>query len=260
MQRQRVVATIEARMGATRLPGKMALELAPGLPALGAVIQRVRAAPRIDEVVVATSTEARDGAIVAIADRFGVRAFRGSEDDVLGRVVGAGAFAGADVLVLVTGDCSCISPMILDAGIALFFERGCDLLSNCLEDTFPPGIDVQVVRFPALQRAYAMAQEEPYRSDRNNFEHVNYFIRNHPNAFSIYHYTAPPRYHRPNLELLLDTPTDLAIMRAIYARLHPQNPRFDLDDLLTFADREPEIFLRAQRQQINRVGYTTERA
>lgn len=251
----RVVATIEARMGATRLPGKMALELHPGLPALGAVIERVQRAARIDEVVVATSTESCDDAIVVTAERFGVRAFRGSETDVLGRVVGAGIFAGADVLVPVTGDCTCISPMILDAGIALFSERGCDFLSNCLEDTFPQGIDVQVVRFVALQRAYAMAQGEPHGYDQNNFEHVNYFIRNHPETFSIHRYTAPPQYHRPNLTLLLDTPMDLDMMRKIYARLYLATPRFDLDDLLALVHQAPEMFARAQEQQVNRVGY-----
>lgn len=252
----RVIATIEARMGATRLPGKMAIELAPGLPALGAVIERVRRAACIDGVVVATSTESRDDAIAAIAERFGVHAFRGSETDVLGRVVGAGASAGADVLVSVTGDCSCISPMVLDAGIALFLERGCDFLSNCLEDTFPQGIDVQVVRFAALQRAYAMAQEEPYRRDQNNFEHVNYFIRNHPDMFSMHRYTAPPQYHHPNLILLLDTPLDLDMMRNIYTQLYSKNPQFDLDDLLRFVKVAPDMFVRVREQQVNRVGYS----
>lgn len=252
----KVVATIEARMGSIRLPGKMALELLPGLSALGAVIERVRRTSRIDEVVVATSMESRDDAIAAIAERFGVRAFRGNEDDVLGRVIGAGAFAGADVLVLVTGDCSCISPSVLDAGIALFLERGCDFLSNCLEDTFPQGIDVQVVRLAALQRAYAMAQREPYCHDEHNFEHANYFIRNHPDMFSIHRYTAPPQYHHPNLTFLLDTPVDLDVMREIYARLYPEHPHFDLDDLLALVMRAPDLFARARNQQVDRVGYT----
>lgn len=252
-----IVATIEARMGATRLPGKMAAELYPGLPALGAVIERVRRAHRIDEVVVATSTEERDDAIVAIAEQFGVRAFRGSEEDVLGRVVGAGAFARADILVLITGDCSCISPAVLDAAIGEFSVRTCDFLSNCLEDTFPQGIDAQVVAFPALRRAYAMAREEPFCGNRNNFEHVHYFIRNHPDVFSIHRYAAPPKYHRPDLVLLLDTPMDLEMMRAIYTRFYPTNPQFDLDDILVLANTHPELFAAAQQSEINRIGYVT---
>lgn len=252
----RVVATIEARMGSTRLPEKMATELFPSLPALGAVIERVQRATHIDDVVVATSTEARDGAIVAIAERFGALVFRGSEQDVFGRVVGAGASARADILVLVTGDCSCISPTILDWAIAEFSVRTCDFLSNCLEDTFPPGIDAQVVRFASLQHAYALARVEPHNQNANNFEHVNYFLRNHPDTFSIHRAIAPPRYHRPDLELLLDTPADLVMMRSIYAHLYPKNPRFDLDDILAFADAYPNVFASAQQPGVNRVGYS----
>lgn len=254
--KRKVVATIEARMGATRLPGKMALELFPGLPALGAIIERVQAAQQIDEVIVATSTEPRDDSIVAIARRFGVRAFRGSETDVLGRVVGAGAFVGADTLVLVTGDCACISQKILDTGIMEFFARDCDFLSNCLKDTYPQGIDVQIVRFSALERAHAMVQKEPYRSDPNNHEHTNYFIRTHPAMFTIHEYTAPAHYHRPELTLLLDTPADLAMLRAVYKRLYPLKPRFDIDDILALVDNEPALFASAQQPSINRVGYT----
>lgn len=243
-------------MGATRLPGKMALELYPGLPALGAVIERVKAAKQVDQVIVATSNKERDDEIEAIARTHGVDAFRGSEDDVLGRVIGAGEHGGADALVLVTGDCSCISPSVIDEGVSLFFSEGCDFLSNCLEDTFPQGIDAQVVSLEALKKAHDLASAEPHCQDSNNFEHANFFMRNHPELFSIYTYRAPQKYHRPDIELLLDTPQDLVVIRNIYERLHGRGKLFDVDDILELIDREPDILKDIIGLTVNRVGYT----
>jgi len=252
----RVVATIEARMGSTRLPGKMALELYPGLSALGAVIERLKRLETIQEIVVATTNLPADNRLEEIAGKYGVRCFRGSEENVLGRVVGAGTLASADALVLATGDGSCVSPQVIDAVVRWYLDHEYDLVSNCVfEDSYPVGIDAQVVSFEALERAYGMAQKPLYAQDRNNFEHVNYFIKHHPELFRIYQYQAPEKYHHPEISCVLDTPTDLELMRGIYAKLYPKNPAFDVDDILSLISTDSQMLRAAQQQGVNRLGY-----
>lgn len=252
----KIVATIEARMGATRLPGKMALEVSPGLTALGAVIERVQRCTAVDDVVVATTTEVRDDQIVHIAHRHGVRCFRGSETDVLGRVVGAAVFADADTVVPLCGDCTCVSPRVIAVAVSEFRANPCDCLVHGPEQTYPNGIEVPVVRRDALERAHAQVLEEPYCRDENNVEHTTYFLLHHPEQFAIRYYGAPPSHRRPDLTVLLDTPEDLAFMRAIYGYYYATTPHFDLDDLLRFADAYPDVFAAAQQPSVNRVGYT----
>lgn len=255
MERKKIFATIEARMGSSRLPGKMALELYPGLTALGAVIERLSACKTLDGVIVATTREKKDDPLVHIAQKFMAMCFRGSEDDVLGRVIGAGKMVDTDALVIVTGDCSCISPCLIDEGVNFFLNNQYDLVSNCLEDSYPVGIDLQVVDFKALVKSYEMALTLPHCDDTNNFEHTNFFIKNHPDIFRIYYYHAPEKYKRPNIQIALDTTADLEVIRKVYARLYPKNKFFDIDEVLELLDREPQILKPLEGLDINRLGY-----
>lgn len=251
-----IVATIEARMGSSRLPGKMAKEIVPGLTALGAVIDRLKHSSTIQDIVVATTTDPQDDVLAQIASAHGISSFRGSEADVLGRVVGAGRSRQADILVLVTGDCTCVSPKVIDGVVHFFLDHEYDLVSNCVfEDSYPIGIDAQVVAMKALKRAYSLAQQPPYVGDKNNFEHTNFFIKHHPELFRVRQLPAPEKYRRPELALALDTPADLEVMRAIYTRLYPQNPTFDIDEILDILDTEPAILAPLTSLKVNRLGY-----
>src|SRR4051812_29101977 len=109
----RVVATIEARMGSSRLPGKVLMK-AVDRPLLSLMVERVRRARYLDEVVVATTSAERDSVIADLCQAEGIAVFRGSEDDVLGRVVAAGRAHGAEVSVLLTGDCPLHDPFVID--------------------------------------------------------------------------------------------------------------------------------------------------
>ncbi|OGW75333.1 MAG: hypothetical protein A2Z72_08365 [Omnitrophica bacterium RBG_13_46_9] len=239
---KKVIATIEARMGSSRLPGKMAMELFKGLPALGAVIERLSACKKLDGVIVATTEGKENDAIVDIAKRFAAMYFRGKEDDVLGRVVEAGRAAGADILVLVTGDASCTSPSLTDEGVDFFIEHDYDFVSNVIETTYPFGIVIQVADHKSLKKARQMADGKPYRDDTNNFEHTNFFIVNHPDIFKIYEYVAPAKYNRPDVRVALDTAADLDVIRGIYRELYPGNKFFDIDDILKLLEEKPYIW------------------
>lgn len=173
----RVTGVIQARMGSTRLPGKV---LAPlGLrPLLGLLLHRLRDAP-VDRLVVATSTAAADDAVEAIAAAAGVATVRGPADDVLSRFALALRDYPADVVVRITADCPLLDVAVVASAIDLHAETGSDYTSNTLIRTFPDGLDVEVVAASAL----ATAETEARREDER--EHVTPFIYRRPERFQL---------------------------------------------------------------------------
>jgi spore coat polysaccharide biosynthesis protein SpsF len=179
----KIVATIEARMTSSRLPGKTLLPAA-GMPMLEHLVRRLRAVPSIDAIVLATTVNAADAPLVELANRLGIAAFRGDEDDVMQRVIDAAAFVNADVVVEITGDCPIIDPEIVEQTIRMFKAHRADYVSNALVRSYPDGMDTQVFRLETLRRSAAMT------NDRLDREHVTLHIRNHPELFSHVHLVA----------------------------------------------------------------------
>lgn len=149
------VATIEARMTSSRLPGKMAMRLG-GDTVLGVLVDRLLDVPELDGIVLATTTNTSDDVLAAIAETKGIKVFRGSENDVLGRVRGALDFAHADVCVEITGDCPLTDPSMVSTMIAEFHgTRGHNAyVANTTGPTLgaPHGLDIQVFEADALRR------------------------------------------------------------------------------------------------------------
>jgi spore coat polysaccharide biosynthesis protein SpsF (cytidylyltransferase family) len=228
----RTVAIVQARMGSTRLPGKVLMDI-EGKPTLQRVVERIRRARRVDEVVVATSDLPADDAIERFCGEIGVACFRGSEGDVLDRYHGAAAAHGADVVVRITADCPLLDPAVVDRVIAAFHEGGCDYAANCrMEVTYPDGLDTEVFSRDALERAWAQAR---LHSER---EHVTPYIWNHPERFAL-------RVVRNDRDLsalrwTLDEPDDLAAIRAVYAELGGDRP-FGMEEVLDLLARRPEL-------------------
>ena len=139
----KIVCTIEARMRSSRLPNKVMLPILDR-PMLELMIERLRRVPQIDEIVIATTDHESCQPIVELAEKIGVGCYRGSEDDVLDRVLKAAQSANADVIVETTGDCPVIDPQIVSETIETFKQSDVDYCANVLERTFPRGMDVQV--------------------------------------------------------------------------------------------------------------------
>jgi len=160
----RIVAIIQARMGSTRLPGKVLLDLA-GEPVLARVVNRTQRATMLDEIVIATTTESRDEAIVELCSSRDWAYFRGSEDDVLDRYYQAAKKHHAEVVVRITSDCPLIEPEIIDLVIWKFLEEdSLDYVSNILSPrTFPRGLDVETMTFEALKRAWQEDKNPAWR-------------------------------------------------------------------------------------------------
>jgi spore coat polysaccharide biosynthesis protein SpsF len=228
----KVAAIIQARMGSSRLPGKVLLNLA-GEPMLGRVVSRVRRTRLIAEVLVATTVESRDDALVEFCHSRGIACCRGSETDVLDRFIRAARIANADAVVRITADCPLIDSEVIDKVVTHFLRRQpmVDYVSNVIPvRTYPRGLDTEVVSREALERAHRKATDAPSR------EHVTAFICRHPELFRLEVCQAEQDYSQHRWTV--DTPEDFALVEKIYA--HFSHDAFTWREALELIARHPE--------------------
>jgi spore coat polysaccharide biosynthesis protein SpsF len=238
----RVVASIEARMGASRLPGKVLIDLA-GRPALSRMLERVRRAHSLDDIVIATTTSPADDAIKDWANTEGVAVFRGSEDNVLDRVLRAHKKMNSDIVVELCGDCPLIDPAIIDAAVERYRAGDCDVVTTTAPQSYPEGLDVEVFSLAALNDVAARCSDAAVR------EHVSLdFYRD--KRWQLISLKAPEDLHRPQARLLLDWPEDHAFLSALYARLDAlHGVDFSTADVLALIDSEGLALAQAASRQ-----------
>jgi glutamate-1-semialdehyde-2,1-aminomutase len=228
----KVVAIVQARMGSTRLPGKV-LKLLAGRSMLWRVLRRARAARGIDEVVLATTTEPEDRALEPVARELGVRVVFGHPTDVLDRYYQAAKASGAGAIVRVTADCPFLDPEVVDACVELYLSSGKAYASNVIKRTFPDGLDVEVFSFAALEAAWSEAK---LASER---EHVTPFIWKNPTRFP-----AAELVRETDLSAMrwsVDNPEDLALAQAVYDGLGSDDRLFGYRELLQFLEKRPDL-------------------
>jgi spore coat polysaccharide biosynthesis protein SpsF len=229
----KTVAIIQARMGSTRLPGKI-LKTLVGKSVLAQVIARVAVCPKLDSIVVATTDQPQDAAVAAEANRCGAAVFRGSEQDVLSRYYLAARENNADVIVRITSDCPLYDGNLLGQMLKEF-HRGepADYMSNVITRSFPRGLDTEIFTFAALERAHGEAREPHQR------EHVTPYIYEHPELFRLRSYTEQP--DNSSLRWTLDTPEDWQFVEAVYQHLHEARRLFTTGDVLNLLKAHPEL-------------------
>lgn len=245
-QSLKIVATIEARMTSSRLPGKVLMPVL-GYPMLHHLVTRLRAVSSLDGIVLATTSNPTDNLLEAFASKEGIACFRGSENDVMQRVIDAAGSVGADVVVEITGDCPIIDPEIVEQAIRMFKAHDVAYVSNAQVRSYPDGMDVQVFRLDTLKQSAALTTE---RLDR---EHVTLHIRNHPELFSHVHLVAPPAIHWPELGLTLDEQADYELLKRIIKHFE-EKPLFSCLDAVQLLRDRPEWL--AINQAVPRKGNT----
>ncbi len=224
------VAIIQARMASSRLPGKV-LELFGGKTALDHCVERTRACPAIDEVIVATTTSPLDDVLADTCRQRGWRWFRGSEHDVLDRYYQAASEIGATEVVRITSDCPLNDPAVVAELIARHHAEHADYSSTSYPGpSFPLGISAEVVRFDVLERAWHEDDNPAWR------EHVTPFVYRHPDRFRLVGLGCEADYshHR----WTLDTPEDAILIRTLFD--HFGDRPFGWRDALAAASAHPE--------------------
>ena len=227
----RTVAIIQARMGSTRLPGKVLAELG-GATMLAQVVRRVREAARVTDVVVATTTATDDDAVVREAERLGACVHRGPEADVLARFVGAARAVSADAIVRLTADCPLLDAGVIDQVVGAL-GAAVDYASNTHDRTFPRGLDVEALHRDTLERIARLGTSPSAR------EHVTAFVMEAPGLFRI----AQVRAERDDSDLrwTVDTPDDLAMVRALYRELDLASVARPYRDVVAAVRARPEL-------------------
>lgn len=231
----RIVAAVVVRMGSSRLPGKTLAEV-NGVPLLGFLIERLRQSRLITHIVVATTDTIKDDQISDYCARNNLTVFRGSEDDVLGRMLGAYQLQKADICVEAFGDGPLIDPGIVDLVIQRFIDADgeLDLVGNDMKTTYPPGMDVEAFSMSAFKKSDMMTSDPAVR------EHGTSFMRQNPDIFRLLNIEAPKHHHRPELEIEVDTKEDFEVVKTIIEHFAPRTD-FTLDEIITLLDGRPEI-------------------
>lgn len=230
----RTVAAIQVRLGSTRLPGKVLKEIS-NRPILGHLVRRLRKCRNLDDIVVSTSLLPENDPIALFCEQEGLHCYRGSEEDVLGRMLECLQAANANTGVVVFGDCPLIDPLIVDEMVKAFWDSDdLDFLGNDLRTTYPPGMEVEVFRVEALADSAIRTNDPEIR------EHGTLYMRLHPEKYRLKNIEAPTRYARPDLLLGLDTWEDLEIITAVFHHFGDEK-NFGLTDIIKFLDCHPSL-------------------
>jgi len=207
-------------------------------PLLGHLVSRLRRSKILDDIIVATSINPENDIIESYCKENSIACFRGDEDDVLERTLGALRKMNATIGVEVFGDCPLIDPIIVDMIIEEFLndKNDPDFVGNDLKTSFPPGMDVEVFKVSALEEAAGKVTDPAIR------EHGTLFIRQNPSIFKVKNIEAPKKWHRPDLELEVDTEEDVYVVSKIFKHFHAlNNENFGIDDIIEFMDSNPDL-------------------
>jgi len=227
----KVVAIVQARMGSTRLPNKVMKSIG-GVPMIELLLARLAKAIRIDQIVLATSTDDQNSPLVAHVEKLGYTCVRGSESNVLNRYLLAAHHSEADVVVRITGDCPLIDPILVDQAIEKFMSEGVDYLTNADPATYPDGLDTEVFTLHALERA-GRESSEPF-----DLEHVTPYLR----RLGLFK-TGTIGYEDDlsRLRWTVDEPADFDVVSGVFAHFAP-NIHFSWTEVLNLQLSQPQIF------------------
>ena len=233
---------VEARTHSKRLPGKVLMKILDR-PVIELIIERLKKIEKVNDIIIATTIKKNDD-ILELAKKNGVKCFRGSEDDVLGRVTKAINFFKTDIVVQITGD----NPLVdknLTEELILFFLKNQDkydfictdagIYNSKFKKEYPMGLNIKVFKSSILIDA-----EKKTKNSLDREHVVNYILKN-SDQFKILSYKAPPKLCRQDIRLTLDYMEDFKVIKLVYENLYPKNNNFDIYEIVNFLDKNSEI-------------------
>ena len=230
-----IYAMIQARMGSSRLPGKVMKEVL-GKPILQHIIERLDFCNEIDKIIVITSDEAENEPIRELCDNLSVDCFSGNEFDVLDRYYQAAIVLNlndGDNIVRITADCPLIDPKIVDEVIRKHLEGNFDYTTNTLIRSFPDGLDCEVFTVPILKEMWDTAK---LKSER---EHVTLFIKNNPDNYNLGNIKQD--CDLSDLRWTVDEKEDFILIKKIYECLYDEEKIFLMEDILELFNNNPSL-------------------
>jgi len=222
---------IQARMGSSRLPGKVLMKTDEGKPLLFYVIKQLQYSKKFEKIIVATTTNREDDVIEECVKTLGVECFRGNEKDVLDRYYQCAKKFSLSVIIRITADCPLIDPNIVDQVIEKFFSENFDYATNTLTRTFPDGTDVEVFSFDMLEKAW---KNSVLPSER---EHVTPFMRNKKNNFKLYNLESVMNLR--DIRITVDRKQDYELVKKIISKVK-KRPIL-LNDVSELLKNEPSL-------------------
>lgn len=231
-------AIVQARMGSTRLPGKVLMPLR-NKPVLWHVNERLKHSRNLNDIIIATTDLAEDDPIENFCSQHNIKCYRGSSSDVLSRYYYAAKFFNAGLIVRITADCPLIDPRLIDSMLEVYEDLSLsgsapDYMSNVHPRTFPRGLDAEIFTFAALQKAFSEADKEFER------EHVTPYFYQTPDRFKTYNFTSVADYS--NHRWTVDTDEDFRLIAEIYSELYRENEIIGTDKILELFNSRPELF------------------
>ncbi len=219
----RVLAIIQARTSSSRLPGKVLLDL-NGEPTILRIVDRLKKAQTVDEIIVATSLDVTDDPLFELLQDKKIKCFRGDLEDVLSRFIGVLTNSDAEVVIRITADCPLVMPKLVDQMVNEFLESELDYLSNTIVPTFPDGLDVEIFTKEALLKLKSFDLSSQER------EHVTLGIRNRPEQFSIKNFVSATDLS--GLRWTVDYEEDFVFIRGVYAHFEKRESDFQYAEVL----------------------------
>jgi spore coat polysaccharide biosynthesis protein SpsF len=251
----KTTAIIQARMGSTRLPKKVLMPL-EGIPVLKHIVDRLSSVKQINNVVIATSVLEINDEIAAFCKAEKIDSYRGSENDVLSRFYKTALKYPSENYIRVTGDCPLIDPLLVESLIDHFFDQNLDysgiatgagVANSGFVGRYPDGLDTEIFTFNTLQRAYNEAEGLQFR------EHVTPYIWKNPEKFKLGIFMSKEKDYS-SYRWTLDNIEDYHLIKWIYSKLYPQNPNFNMYDVLDLLDSNKK-FMNKNKHLIGKEGY-----
>ena len=238
MKTKKVGIIIQARMGSTRLPGKVLKLLDKGEKVLDVLIKRMKLCKKVDEIIIATTPDKQNSLIIDVTKTHNVSHFIGSEKNVLERYYEAAKQHNLDIVIRVTSDCPFVDPKLMDEMIIFYKNNNFDYVRNVDQSTnFVRGFEIEIFGFNVLEKIFSLAEKDLER------EHVTYYIYTHPEIFTMYSYNLNNLKKFANLRLTIDEKDDLLMCREVYKKLKEKGKSIDFSvfDIYDIIEENPEL-------------------